>query len=170
VAISPAARSSKPNGVCHSKSQTKTHSAAARTTDRLSEVAVNLTPSASTACICGRCAAALNSRFSCCAQARRRLDADNGKLPEVYERLGSLAARDKTNPITAPVSLVEAVMELGRRHRRGALQGPQRDEPRAVVGNDLDPEARSLVQVKIRHADSAEETFSTLIGDLVEPR
>jgi DNA gyrase/topoisomerase IV subunit B len=26
------------------------------------------------------------------------------------------------------------------------------------------------LQVKISHADSAEETFSTLMGDLVEPR
>ena len=34
----------------------------------------------------------------------------------------------------------------------------------------LDPEIRSLLQVKISHADSAEETFSTLMGDLVEPR
>ncbi|HEX3989507.1 MAG TPA: hypothetical protein VHZ30_08735, partial [Verrucomicrobiae bacterium] len=29
---------------------------------------------------------------------------------------------------------------------------------------------RALLQVKIAHADSAEETFSTLMGDLVEPR
>ena len=34
----------------------------------------------------------------------------------------------------------------------------------------LNPEARSLLQVKITHADSAEEVFSTLMGDLVEPR
>jgi DNA gyrase subunit B len=34
----------------------------------------------------------------------------------------------------------------------------------------LDPDARALLQVRIAHADSAEETFSTLMGDLVEPR
>src|SRR5205814_2719304 len=45
----------------------------------------------------------------------RRLDADNARLREVYDRSGTLAARDKTWPITGPVSLVEAVMELGRR-------------------------------------------------------
>jgi DNA gyrase subunit B len=33
----------------------------------------------------------------------------------------------------------------------------------------LDPEIRTLLQVKISHADSAEGTFSTLMGDLVEP-
>src|SRR6202022_1932192 len=44
-----------------------------------------------------------------------RLDADSEKLREVYDRPGTFAAREKTHPITGPVSLVEAVMELGRR-------------------------------------------------------
>ena len=34
----------------------------------------------------------------------------------------------------------------------------------------LDSEARSLLQVRINHADEAEEVFSTLMGDVVEPR
>src|SRR5262249_37919688 len=34
----------------------------------------------------------------------------------------------------------------------------------------LDPEARALLQVKINHADEADEIFSTLMGDVVEPR
>jgi DNA gyrase subunit B len=34
----------------------------------------------------------------------------------------------------------------------------------------LDVEARTLLQVKISQADSAESIFSTLMGDLVEPR
>ena len=33
-----------------------------------------------------------------------------------------------------------------------------------------DPDARTLLQVKINHADEAEEVFSTLMGDVVEPR
>src|SRR5499427_1318975 len=36
----------------------------------------------------------------------RRLDTDGGKLREIYERPGTFAARDKTYPITGPVSLV----------------------------------------------------------------
>lgn len=34
----------------------------------------------------------------------------------------------------------------------------------------LDPAKRTLLQVKIHHFDEAEETFSTLMGDAVEPR
>ncbi|MEE9545565.1 MAG: hypothetical protein V3V55_08255, partial [Rhodospirillales bacterium] len=34
----------------------------------------------------------------------------------------------------------------------------------------LDPNARMLLQVRVNHADDAEEVFSTLMGDMVEPR
>jgi DNA gyrase subunit B len=101
----------------------------------------------------------------------RRLDADSARLREVYERLGTLTARDKNYPITGPVSLVEAVMELGRRGIEvQRYKGLGEMNPEQLWETTLDPEVRSLLQVKISHADSAEETFSTLMGDLVEPR
>ena len=34
----------------------------------------------------------------------------------------------------------------------------------------LNPDVRTLLQVKVPHADLAEQTFSTLMGDVVEPR
>ena len=34
----------------------------------------------------------------------------------------------------------------------------------------MDPEARTILQVKLNHAEEAEEIFSTLMGDIVEPR
>jgi DNA gyrase subunit B len=34
----------------------------------------------------------------------------------------------------------------------------------------LDPASRSLLQVKVENADMASEIFSTLMGDIVEPR
>ncbi|MBV9814448.1 MAG: DNA gyrase subunit B, partial [Alphaproteobacteria bacterium] len=101
----------------------------------------------------------------------RRLDADGAKLREVYDRAGTLAARDKSWPITGPVSLVEAVMALGRRGIDvQRYKGLGEMNPDQLWETTLDPEIRSLLQVKISHADSAEETFSTLMGDLVEPR
>jgi DNA gyrase subunit B len=101
----------------------------------------------------------------------RRLDAEREKLREVYDRPGTLVARDKTYTITGPVSLVEAVMELGRRGVEvQRYKGLGEMNPEQLWETTLDPEVRSLLQVKISHADSAEETFSTLMGDLVEPR
>jgi DNA gyrase subunit B len=34
----------------------------------------------------------------------------------------------------------------------------------------LDPEARTLLQVKVEHVDEADEIFTKLMGDVVEPR
>jgi DNA gyrase subunit B len=101
----------------------------------------------------------------------RRLDADNAALQEVYARPGKLTARDREYRITGPTSLVEAVMEQGRRgFDVTRYKGLGEMNPDQLWETTLDPEIRSLLQVRVNHVDSAEETFSTLMGDLVEPR
>lgn len=42
--------------------------------------------------------------------------------------------------------------------------------PEQLWETTLDPTKRSLLQVRVNHADEAEEVFSTLMGDIVEPR
>ena len=42
--------------------------------------------------------------------------------------------------------------------------------PEQLWETPLDPEARSLLQVKIDQLEEADEVFSTLMGDVVEPR
>jgi DNA gyrase subunit B len=101
----------------------------------------------------------------------RRLDAERDALRQTYERPGALAARDRNYPIAGPSSLVEAVMDLGRRGIEVTrYKGLGEMNPDQLWETTLDPEARALLQVRVSHADSAEETFSTLMGDLVEPR
>jgi DNA gyrase subunit B len=101
----------------------------------------------------------------------RRLDAERDALHQTYGRPGVLVARDKSWPISGPVSLVEAVMDLGRRGIEvQRYKGLGEMNPDQLWETTLDPEARALLQVKVSHADLAEETFSTLMGDLVEPR
>jgi DNA gyrase subunit B len=101
----------------------------------------------------------------------RRLDADAASLHEVYEAPGKLVARDREHRITGPVSLAEAIMEIGRRGIEvNRYKGLGEMNPEQLWETTLDPEIRSLLQVRVSHADLAEETFSTLMGDLVEPR
>ncbi|HTW53768.1 MAG TPA: DNA topoisomerase (ATP-hydrolyzing) subunit B [Stellaceae bacterium] len=101
----------------------------------------------------------------------RRLDADSAMLRETYEAPGKLVARDREYRITGPVSLVEAVMDVGRRGMDiTRYKGLGEMNPDQLWETTLDPEIRSLLQVKVNHADDAEECFSTLMGDLVEPR
>jgi DNA gyrase subunit B len=101
----------------------------------------------------------------------RRLDGDSARLREAYERPGRLTARDKEFRIAGPSALVDAVIELGRRGIEvNRYKGLGEMNPEQLWETTLDPDARSLLQVRVSHEDEAEETFSTLMGDLVEPR
>jgi len=101
----------------------------------------------------------------------RRLDEKAGTLQKIYARHGSLLAKEKEHLITGPVSLVDVIMELGRRGISiQRYKGLGEMNPEQLWETTLDPEVRSLLQVRVSHADDAEEVFSTLMGDMVEPR
>ena len=79
--------------------------------------------------------------------------------------------KDKELEITGPLSLVEAVLEQGRKGMTvQRYKGLGEMNPEQLWQTTLDPQARSLLQVRVSHADEAEEIFSTLMGELVEPR
>ncbi|HZT50984.1 MAG TPA: DNA gyrase subunit B, partial [Stellaceae bacterium] len=101
----------------------------------------------------------------------RRLAERAAELSELFLGRGALLSKDKEMPVTGPAALVEAVMELGP--KQGDIQrykGLGEMNPEQLWETTLNPDARTLLQVKVPHADLAEETFSTLMGDLVEPR
>jgi DNA gyrase subunit B len=101
----------------------------------------------------------------------RRLDEMVPRLQQIYGRPATLRAKDKETRITGPLGLVEAVMEAGRRGlSMQRYKGLGEMNPGQLWETTLDPAARSLLQVRINHRDDAEEIFSTLMGDVVEPR
>jgi len=101
----------------------------------------------------------------------RRLDERAAELQETYAKPGKLMAKDREFPVSGPTALVEAVMELGP--KKGEIQrykGLGEMNPEQLWETTLNPDARTLLQVKVAHEDSAAEMFSTLMGDVVEPR
>ena len=101
----------------------------------------------------------------------RRLDEMAQELQAVYARPATFKAKDKEYRITGPLGLVGAVMELGRKGISiQRYKGLGEMNPDQLWETTLDPNARALLQVKINHRAEAEEVFSTLMGDVVDPR
>ncbi|WP_448206010.1 DNA topoisomerase (ATP-hydrolyzing) subunit B [Azospirillum sp. sgz302134] len=102
----------------------------------------------------------------------RKLDAIAADLKRVFAEPGRAFEKQKeTRSLTGPVALFDTVMELGRRGVTiQRYKGLGEMNPDQLWETTLDPTKRSLLQVKVNHADQAEEVFSTLMGDIVEPR
>jgi len=101
----------------------------------------------------------------------RRIVAEAGWLQRYFAKHAMLAVKDREERITGPISLVEAVSRAGRKGITiQRYKGLGEMNPEQLWETTLDPEARTLLQVKIAHAEEAGQVFETLMGDLVEPR
>jgi DNA gyrase subunit B len=101
----------------------------------------------------------------------RALHAMTAELNEAFESPAILIQKEKTHQVKGPVQLIETVMELGKRGMAvQRYKGLGEMNPEQLWETTLDESVRTLLQVKVNHADEAEEVFSTLMGDVVEPR
>jgi len=82
-----------------------------------------------------------------------------------------LSHKDEKREIRAPTQLLDAILGWGRHGL--ALQrykGLGEMNPNQLWETTLDENARTLLQVKVEHADEADDLFAKLMGELVEPR
>ncbi len=101
----------------------------------------------------------------------RKLDDYAGKLQEAYPKPGLLRRKDTETPIHGPVSLFEAVTDAGRKGvSLQRYKGLGEMNPEQLWETTLDTNERSLLQVKIKEVDEADDIFTKLMGDVVEPR
>ncbi|MEQ9640966.1 MAG: DNA topoisomerase (ATP-hydrolyzing) subunit B [Alphaproteobacteria bacterium] len=101
----------------------------------------------------------------------RRLDEMAGELQSVYEKPVRLVRKDAESEANGPSALLRLVLEAGQKgYSVQRYKGLGEMNAEQLWETTLDPEARTLLQVQVRELDGADEVFSTLMGDVVEPR
>ncbi|MEM7441526.1 MAG: DNA gyrase subunit B, partial [Pseudomonadota bacterium] len=92
-------------------------------------------------------------------------------LQETYGTIAKLERKGKTWPIFAPTDLLNVVFEEGEKGQQlQRYKGLGEMNPDQLWETTLDPDARTLLQVKVEDLADADDLFTKLMGDVVEPR
>ena len=101
----------------------------------------------------------------------RALDAMAPSLQSTYEHVSRFSRKGEELRITGPLDLLEAVLAAGQKGMSvQRYKGLGEMNPEQLWETTLDPNARTLLQVHVKELDEADEIFSKLMGDIVEPR
>jgi DNA gyrase subunit B len=102
----------------------------------------------------------------------RRLHGALEWLKEVFNTPAEIKQGEKSvAKVNGPAALYDKVQEAGRKGL--AIQrykGLGEMNPEQLWETTLDPQVRTLLRVNVADAVKADEIFSTLMGDVVEPR
>ena len=101
----------------------------------------------------------------------RALDRYAGRLGEVYAQSPVLKRKESSEVISGPLALLDAVFAAGRKGlTMQRYKGLGEMNAEQLWETTLDPNVRSLLQVKVTEGMDADSLFSRLMGDEVEPR
>ncbi|MFA9441959.1 MAG: DNA topoisomerase (ATP-hydrolyzing) subunit B [Hyphomicrobium sp.] len=100
-----------------------------------------------------------------------RLNERHKHLAEVYGSPAKLRRKTETINVHGPRGLLDAIYEAGRKGvSLQRYKGLGEMNPEQLWETTLDREVRTLLQVKVGDLSEADEIFSKLMGDVVEPR
>ena len=103
-------------------------------------------------------------------EARRTGSFTKG-LQDVYNLPATLVRKDRNQMIYGPLDLLSAILEEGERGLTfQRYKGLGEMNPDQLWETTLDPDARTLLQVKVEDLAEADDLFTKLMGDVVEPR
>ncbi|MCL1627137.1 DNA topoisomerase (ATP-hydrolyzing) subunit B [Roseibaca sp. V10] len=101
----------------------------------------------------------------------RRLATHTQSLQDTYAKPAELVRRDRKQTIYGPVDLLDAILAEGEKGLSlQRYKGLGEMNPDQLWETTLDPEARTLLQVKVDDLAEADDLFTKLMGDVVEPR
>ncbi|AAV93483.1 DNA topoisomerase (ATP-hydrolyzing) subunit B [Ruegeria pomeroyi] len=92
-------------------------------------------------------------------------------LQEIYTQPAMLVRRDRTQAIHGPLTLLKAILDEGEKGLTlQRYKGLGEMNPEQLWETTLDPDARTLLQVRVNDMVEADDIFTKLMGDSVEPR
>jgi DNA gyrase subunit B len=92
-------------------------------------------------------------------------------LQDVYDLPATLVRKDRTQLIHGPMDLLDAVLSEGEKGLSlQRYKGLGEMNPEQLWETTLDPDARTLLRVKVEDMAEADDLFTKLMGDVVEPR
>jgi DNA gyrase subunit B len=101
----------------------------------------------------------------------RKLGGYTDGLREVYGQAAELVRKDRSMKIHGPSELLKAILEEGEKGLSlQRYKGLGEMNPDQLWETTLDPDARTLLQVKVDDVVEADDIFTKLMGDVVEPR
>ncbi|KAF0136053.1 MAG: DNA gyrase subunit B [Xanthobacteraceae bacterium] len=101
----------------------------------------------------------------------RKLDEHSARLGVVYDKPAIFRRKSGEKQIAGPTTLFETVKDAGASGvKLQRYKGLGEMNAEQLWETTLDRNARSLLQVKVKEVDEADDIFVKLMGDVVEPR